>query len=384
MPHVNAPTSVIAGKVVQVGDGSTSPDTGHATAPLPVTAVVNVTAGPIEQIVGGVETLVGDGTGGSVPLYVNATFVPPALQNVNLTELAGVALTTFVPTEIVGGTLPAFAAIPTFKIDQTTPGTTNAVDATNFPATVDTNSGNKSASTLRVVLATDQPTMTNAQPVSIVAGSAKIGVVAIDQTTPGTTNAVDVTNLPATVDTNSGNLSASTLRTTLATNSLALPNRGEGLIAAAAPAGAKYTGLLAKTANPAAATDGNTVGAMADKLGRQVVVVGNVRDNMADAQLTLTASTAETTLIAAIASTFNDLYSVVVENTSATATEVAFRDTTGGAVRFYLYIPAGDTRGFMQNSSDGFKQTTVNTNWTAQCTTSVSSIKITAQYVKNV
>lgn len=35
-----------------------------------------------------------------------------------------------------------------------------------FPTTIDTNSGNKSASTLRVVLATDQPTMTNAQPVT--------------------------------------------------------------------------------------------------------------------------------------------------------------------------------------------------------------------------
>jgi len=40
------------------------------------------------------------------------------------------------------------------------------VTATNLPATVDTNSGNKSASTLRVVLATDQPTMSNAQPAS--------------------------------------------------------------------------------------------------------------------------------------------------------------------------------------------------------------------------
>lgn len=40
------------------------------------------------------------------------------------------------------------------------------VTATNLPATVDTNSGNKSASTLRVVLATDQPTMTNTQPVT--------------------------------------------------------------------------------------------------------------------------------------------------------------------------------------------------------------------------
>lgn len=47
------------------------------------------------------------------------------------------------------------------SIDQTTPGTTNAVDATNFPDTIDVNSGNKSNNTLRVVLATDQPALTN-------------------------------------------------------------------------------------------------------------------------------------------------------------------------------------------------------------------------------
>lgn len=36
-----------------------------------------------------------------------------------------------------------------------------SVAASNFPSTVDTNSGNKSASTVRVVLATDQPALTN-------------------------------------------------------------------------------------------------------------------------------------------------------------------------------------------------------------------------------
>lgn len=35
----------------------------------------------------------------------------------------------------VSGTLPGYASIPAFKIDQTTPGTTNAVSVTNFPTT---------------------------------------------------------------------------------------------------------------------------------------------------------------------------------------------------------------------------------------------------------
>lgn len=69
------------------------------------------------------------------------------------------------------------AIIGKVGIDQTTPGTTNAVAATNLPTTVDTNSGNKSASTLRVVLATDQPTMSNAQPVTPAATEVHLGQV---------------------------------------------------------------------------------------------------------------------------------------------------------------------------------------------------------------
>lgn len=71
-----------------------------------------------------------------------------------------------------------------FGIDQTTPGTTNAVSATNFPTTVDTNSGNKSASTLRVVLATDQPSNTNAL---------KVDGSAVTQPVSGTVNQGAVT-----------------------------------------------------------------------------------------------------------------------------------------------------------------------------------------------
>lgn len=64
----------------------------------------------------------------------------------------------------ISGTLPAFAAIPTFKIDQTTPGTTNGVQ------------------------------INAALPV----GANVIGKVSIDQTTPGTTNLVQIGgSLPA-------------------------------------------------------------------------------------------------------------------------------------------------------------------------------------------
>lgn len=79
-------------------------------------------------------------------------------------------------------------------IDQTTPGTTNAVAATNLPTTVDTNSGNKSASTLRVVLATDQPALTNKLLVTPDANSA-VNIAQINGVTTTMGNGVSGTGV---------------------------------------------------------------------------------------------------------------------------------------------------------------------------------------------
>lgn len=99
---------------------------------------------------------------------------------------------------------------------------------------------------------------------------------------------------------------------------------------------------------------------------------------------TLTASTAETTIVTAIASTFNDIYGLILSNTSATATEVTIRDATAGGTISSLMVPAGDTRGFMLPLDSAVPQATVNNNWTAQCSASVTSLKVTALYVKRV
>lgn len=98
---------------------------------------------------------------------------------------------------------------------------------------------------------------------------------------------------------------------------------------------------------------------------------------------TITASTSETTVVTAVAATYLDVYGVIVENTSATASKVTFKNATAGTTMFEIYVPAGETRGFMLPSSDGFKQAAVNNNWTATCGTSVSSIVISVLYVKN-
>lgn len=312
----------------------------------------------------------------------------------------------------------------TVAIDQSNPGVSNAVDVTNFPVTVDTNNGAASASTTRQCLANNNSAIANwghgatgaAVPtgatyvgmnvagnltgltgtanglkvdvqalVALPAGANIIGKVGFDNSTPGTTNAVSLTHLAGTaVATSNGVVSAGVQRTAIASDNSAVALWGHGVIGTAAPANATYFGLLARTTNPAAATDGNMVGPMADKLGRQVVVIGQARDLKGDAQLTLTSTTAETTLITAVASTFLDVYGMIVENISGTVCEVEFRDDTAGTLRFSIEVPANDTRGFMLPSSDGYKQTTVNKNWTAKCITSVASIKISALYVKNI
>jgi hypothetical protein len=150
----------------------------------------------------------------------------------------------------------------------------------------------------------------------------------------------------------------------------------------AVPANAFYNAGIARSSLPTAATIGNLTGAMTDKFGRIVSLNNAPRDLVLPmTQLTLSASTTETTLITAVASTFLDLVSLVVINTSGTPTQVDFRDSTAGTIRLSLYVPGGDTRGIALPVP--MPQNTVNNNWTAKCATSVSSIIITGTYITN-
>lgn len=94
-----------------------------------------------------------------------------------------------------------------FRVELPTDGT-GQVKTTNWPATVDTNSGNKSASTPRVVLATDQPNLTTPLNVNVAAANGReYETVAASQTaqvlgaTGGTGDDIDgLLVIPATVD----------------------------------------------------------------------------------------------------------------------------------------------------------------------------------------
>lgn len=101
-------------------------------------------------------------------------------------------------------------------------------------------------------------------------------------------------------------------------------------------------------------------------------------------QTTITSSTSETTVLTAVASTFLDVYGVIVTNTSATVTKVTFKDATAGTTRFVIEVPAAETRGFMLPIDAAHLQSSSNNNWTATCGTSVASVEITVMAVKSV
>lgn len=142
-------------------------------------------------------------------------------------------------------------------------------------------------------------------------------------------------------------------------------------------------GGLAKTANPTAVADGDRVNALFDKTGKQVIV-GSIRDLKGVQKTTITSSTSETTIITAVASTYLDLYGLIIANTSATACNVTIKDSTAGTTRAIIAVPAGETRGFMLPESASIVQASTNNNWTATCSASVASIEITALFVKNI
>jgi hypothetical protein len=142
-------------------------------------------------------------------------------------------------------------------------------------------------------------------------------------------------------------------------------------------------GGQAITALPTAVANADRTNFVADKFGRQVTVLGTIRDLVGTQTTTISASTSETTIVTAVASTFLDLVMLIVSNTStATNTRIDFRDTTAGSVLFSLQSNGGQPPvGFALPVP--IPQTTVNTNWTAQCATSTTDVRVYAVFAKN-
>ena len=141
-------------------------------------------------------------------------------------------------------------------------------------------------------------------------------------------------------------------------------------------------GGKALTAQPTAVAANDRVNAMFDIYGRQVSIAA-LREMKGSQITTITASTSETTVVTADATYKLDVYGVIVTNTSATATEVHFKDDTAGTTRFTISVPANDMRGFMLPMDAAHLQGAANDNWTATAVDSISSLIITVLFVKN-
>lgn len=141
-------------------------------------------------------------------------------------------------------------------------------------------------------------------------------------------------------------------------------------------------GGLAKTTQPTAVTDGQRSNVLTDKLGRQVVVPGHIRDLVVQQATTITNSSAETTILTAAAGVFNDLTSLVITNASNQGLTVTIRDATGGTTRAIYYLAANGGLVFTPNVH--WKQTTVNNNWTAQLSSATATVYFHVMAAQNI
>lgn len=385
--NVQAHEILPAGRItyIQNGDGTFSPATAAAAGGLNVVA----TAVAPTLVEGSSVSLSSDLSG---QLRIGGTINASSSAKATTADPSYVNNTDNSFSQNLAGYLRVIAKQTggwTVGIDQTTPGTTNAVDVTNFPLTVDVNSGVKSNSTIRVVLATDQPTNSNPFAVSGTFWQATQPISAASLPLPtGAATAAGLTTINTTLGT-PFQAGGSIANTSFAATQSGTWNIGTittitgittafGATASGVPANAGYTGGRVATAVPTAGSDGNLLGIMLDKFGRVVTTDGNPIDLKGKAFITLTSSTAETTLVAAGgAGVFNHLRMVSCKNSSAIACEVEIRDVTGGSVIDTISVPPNETRGW---AGPVMPQTTANSAWTAKCLTSVASMKITVLY----
>lgn len=136
-----------------------------------------------------------------------------------------------------------------------------------------------------------------------------------------------------------------------------------------------------RTTNPTAEADGDRVDATFDDLGRQVVVLNQVRD-LTGRQATTLSNTTETTIVTAVASTFLDLVLLVLTNATATAVSVTIRDDTAGTILGIFDLAANG--GAVIPFAVPISQAVVNKPWTAQLSAGSITVHVFAQFVKNV
>jgi hypothetical protein len=142
-------------------------------------------------------------------------------------------------------------------------------------------------------------------------------------------------------------------------------------------------GGQARTTNPTAVADGDRVNAIFDKIGRQAMVMGQVRALMTHQYTQIVNTTAETTILASGgANVFHDITSIILTNASGTAVSVTIKDALAGTTRMVLDLAANG--GAVINLPRPLTQAAANSVWTATLSVNTVTINITIQAEKNV
>jgi len=141
---------------------------------------------------------------------------------------------------------------------------------------------------------------------------------------------------------------------------------------------------LAATALPAGVSNADLVRLLADQFGR-LITRSVPRELIVPVTTLINNSTSAVDLFAAGGSgILLDLYFVLITNTSATATEIAFKDAAAGTTRFTLSAPANDSRGYVIGSDAGWPQAVANNKWTITAADLIASdIHVSALAAKN-
>ena len=152
---------------------------------------------------------------------------------------------------------------------------------------------------------------------------------------------------------------------------------------AAVPANAIQIGGPAKTALPVAVSDGQLVAPLADKFGRQAVVLNTIRDLVGTFSVQSTSASPTTLIGAGGAGVYNDITELVLTNESATATIV---DISDGTTNFKFAI-AGNG-GLTKSFANPLVQVSSAAAWTISNTSTTSpptsaTIDAVGCYAKN-
>jgi len=220
------------------------------------------------------------------------------------------------------------------------------------------------------------------QPVSIASGQVASGAIASGAVASGAiaSGAIASGAIAAGAVAAGAFVSGSILSGALASGAVVDLTNVTSALAATAPTKAISTSLLAATALPTAVSGGQAIQPMVDKFGRQVCLTAGMRDILGASATTITASTSATSIVAAVASTYCDITSLTLTNSSATATLLTLSD---GSTSYVFSAGAGPGWGITIPFNPPLPAASVNTAWTLTCGTSVSSVYAVAQYIKN-